>query len=36
MRMARKRPGYIPPATRRPRIVRTGDLVLDPPFQEES
>ncbi|MFL5704223.1 MAG: glycosyltransferase, partial [Ktedonobacteraceae bacterium] len=35
MRMARKRPGYIPPATRRPRIVRTGDLVLDPPFQEE-
>ncbi len=36
MRMARKRPGYIPPTTRRPRIVRTGDLVLDPPFQEES
>ncbi len=36
MRMARKRPGYIPPATRHPRIVRTGDLVLDPPFQEES
>jgi glycosyltransferase involved in cell wall biosynthesis len=31
LRMARKRPGYIPPRTltRRPRIVRTGELMLD-------
>ncbi|GAC1349276.1 MAG: hypothetical protein NVSMB27_20870 [Ktedonobacteraceae bacterium] len=30
MRMARKRPGYISPVNHRPRIVRTGELVLDP------
>jgi glycosyltransferase involved in cell wall biosynthesis len=35
MRMARKRPGYIPPATRRPRIVRTGELTLDQHTSEE-
>jgi len=29
--MARKRPGYIPPPApvRHPRIVRTGELILD-------
>jgi len=34
---ARKFPGYIPPTPRRPRIVRTGELVLDPftPIDEE-
>src|SRR5205814_10560454 len=34
---ARKFPGYIPPTPRRPRIVRTGELVLDPftPIEEE-
>ena len=30
LRKARKFPGYIPPTPRRPRIVRTGELVLDP------
>ncbi len=35
MRMARKRPGYIPPASRRPRIVRTGDLVFDPTLNQQ-
>ena len=35
LRMARKRPGYIPPPVRRPRIVRTGELVLDPRISTE-
>ncbi len=36
MRMARWRPGYTPPlSSRRPRIVRTGELVLDPRLVEE-
>src|SRR6266704_2144656 len=37
LRRARKFPGYIPPTPRRPRIVRTGELVLDPftPIDEE-
>lgn len=37
LRKARKFPGYIPPTPRRPRIVRTGELVLDPytPIDEE-
>ena len=35
LRMARKRPGYIPPSTRRPRIVRTGELTLDQNVSEE-
>ena len=35
LRMARKRPGYIPPATHRPRIVRTGELTLDQHTSEE-
>jgi len=35
LRMARKRPGYIPPSTRRPRIVRTGELTLDQNVREE-
>jgi glycosyltransferase involved in cell wall biosynthesis len=36
MRTARWRPGYIPPvSSRRPRIVRTGELVLDPRLVEE-
>ncbi len=30
LRKERKFPGYIPPTPRRPRIVRTGELVLDP------
>jgi hypothetical protein len=30
LRKARKFPGYIPPTQRRPRVVRTGELVLDP------
>ena len=37
LRRARKFPGYISPTPRRPRIVRTGELVLDPytPVDEE-
>ena len=35
LRMARKRPGYIPPSTRRPRIVRTGELVFDQNISED-
>jgi len=36
LRMLRNRFGYIPPVTtRRPRIVRTGDLALDPRINEE-
>ena len=35
LRMARKRPGYIPPDIRRPRIVRTGELVLDQSIPED-
>jgi hypothetical protein len=29
--MARKHPGYVPQASHRPRIRRTGDLVFDQP-----
>ncbi len=36
LRMARKRPGYIPPARHRPRIVRTGELTLDHHMSEET
>ncbi|TMD63696.1 MAG: glycosyltransferase family 4 protein [Chloroflexi bacterium] len=37
LRLLRKRFGYAPPAvTRRPRIVRTGELALDPRSIEES
>ena len=36
LRMLRNRFGYIPPVTtRRPRIVRTGELALDPRINEE-
>ncbi len=39
LRMARKRPGYIPPPApvRHPRIVRTGELILDAhrPIEEQ-
>ncbi len=35
MRMARKHPGYIPPAGSRSRIVRSGDLVFDPSLNQE-
>ena len=36
LRMMRNRFGYIPPVTtRRPRIVRTGELLLDPRLNEE-
>src|SRR5947209_736452 len=36
LRMLRNRFGYTPPVTtRRPRIVRTGELVLDPRINEE-
>lgn len=31
LRMARKYPGYVPPPSHRPRIVRTGELTLDQP-----
>ena len=37
LRLLRKRFGYAPPpVTRRPRIVRTGELALDPGISEES
>ncbi len=35
MRMARKRPGYVARRTRHPRLVRTGELMVDPPMYEE-
>ncbi|TMD78143.1 MAG: glycosyltransferase family 4 protein [Chloroflexi bacterium] len=37
LRLRSKRFGYVPPVvTRRPRIVRTGELALDPGLSEES
>lgn len=30
-RLARKRPGYVARRTRHPRLVRTGELIIDPP-----
>ena len=37
LRLLRKRFGYAPPpVTRRTRIVRTGELALDPGISEES
>lgn len=37
LRLRSKRFGYVPPVvTRRPRIVRTGELALDPGINEES
>jgi phosphatidylinositol alpha 1,6-mannosyltransferase len=36
LRLLRRRPGYTPPvSSRRPRIVRTGELALDPRISEE-
>jgi phosphatidylinositol alpha 1,6-mannosyltransferase len=36
LRLLRRRPGYTPPVpSRRPRIVRTGELALDPRLSEE-